>query len=148
VARVQRRGRLEQQDVRLLVGHRAVFDAAGDDEELALLQPDVTVPEFHAEAALHDEEQLVLAVMLVPDELALPGRPSAPRTGSARRPMANGGPVPACSTLPWHDTPPSPFTPATAAPVAGVGGVAGGGRGQAGNVGRRPARLLPRQRWA
>ena len=42
----------------------------GHDEELAFLQPDFSVPVLHAEPALHDEEQLVLVVVLVPDELA------------------------------------------------------------------------------
>ena len=71
VAGVERRGRLEQQDVGLLVGHRAVLDAAGHDQERALLQPDVSVPELHAEAALHDEEKLILVVVVVPDERPL-----------------------------------------------------------------------------
>ena len=70
VARVQRRGRLEQEDVDLLVGYRAMLDAPGDDEELALLQPDFSIQEVHAEPALHDEEQFVLPIVLMPDELA------------------------------------------------------------------------------
>src|SRR5262245_48362426 len=71
VARVQRRGRLEEQDVSLLLGHRPVFDAPRDDQELARFQPDVPVAELHAEAAVHDQEQLVLALVVVPDERAL-----------------------------------------------------------------------------
>jgi hypothetical protein len=39
----------------------------------------------------------------------LPGRPSAPRTNSARRLMANGGPVPAWSVLARHAS--EPFHP-------------------------------------
>jgi hypothetical protein len=53
------------------LGHRAVFDAAGHDQGLALLQPHVPVPELPAEAALHDEEQLVLVAVVVPDKRPL-----------------------------------------------------------------------------
>src|SRR5262249_28033173 len=57
VAGVQGRARLEEQDVRLFVGDRPVLDPAGDDDQLALLQPDVAVAELHAEPPLHDQEQ-------------------------------------------------------------------------------------------
>src|SRR5271170_69853 len=71
VAGVQRRGRLEQQDVGLFLGDRPVLDPAGYDEELALLQPDLAIPEIHAESPLHHQEQLVLVLVMMPDELAL-----------------------------------------------------------------------------
>src|SRR5262245_40663722 len=45
-----------------------MLDATGHDQELALLQPNVPVPELHAEAALDHEEKLVLVVVMVPDE--------------------------------------------------------------------------------
>jgi hypothetical protein len=57
--------------VDFLLGDRPVFDATGNDQELAFLQPDVPIPERHVEAALHHQEQLVLVVVVVPDELAL-----------------------------------------------------------------------------
>jgi hypothetical protein len=69
VAGVQRRGRLEEQDVDLLVCNGAVFDPTGHDQELALFQPFVAIPELHAKAALHHEEEFVLVVVFVPDEL-------------------------------------------------------------------------------
>ena len=67
VACVQSAGRVEEQDVDLFVGHGAVLDASGRDEELALFERDFPVPRFRAEPTLHDQEQLVLVI--VPDEL-------------------------------------------------------------------------------
>lgn len=71
VAGVERRRRLEEEDVDLVVGHRPVLDAARHDEEFPLLQLDRVVPELQAEPALHDEEQLVLVLVVVPRERAL-----------------------------------------------------------------------------
>jgi hypothetical protein len=45
-----------------------VFDAAGDDQELALLQPDLPIPKLHPKPAFDDEEKFVLVVVVVPDE--------------------------------------------------------------------------------
>src|SRR3989442_972224 len=68
---VQRRLRLEQDHVNL-VGERegAVLDPARDDDELARAELSVAVAELHAKATLHDQEQLVFAVVVVPHELA------------------------------------------------------------------------------
>src|ERR671922_111337 len=60
----------DQEDVRLLVGARAVLDPARDDEELALLELDISVAELDRQAALQDEEEVVGVGMRVPDELA------------------------------------------------------------------------------
>jgi hypothetical protein len=68
VARVQRRTRLEQQNVGFLIGHWAVFDATRNDQELALLQPNMAIPELHAEPAFDHQEKLVLVVVVVPYE--------------------------------------------------------------------------------
>src|SRR5262245_59447243 len=54
VSRVQGRGGLEEEDVDLLLGHGPVLDAAGDDQELSLFQPDVAVAQLHAEAPAED----------------------------------------------------------------------------------------------
>jgi hypothetical protein len=48
-----------------------VFDAPRHDEEFALFQPNVPVAKLHAKAALDHQEQLVLVIVVVPDELAL-----------------------------------------------------------------------------
>jgi len=42
----------------------------GDDDELACVERDLSVPELHPEAPLHDEEHLVLGVMVVPGQRA------------------------------------------------------------------------------
>ena len=53
-----------------LLGDRAMLDAPRDDQELSFLQPDLTVTELHNEASLHDQEEFVLVIVVVPDELA------------------------------------------------------------------------------
>ena len=55
----------------LLFGDRSVLDASGHDEELALFQPNVAVPELHPESPLDHQEESVFVVVLVPDKLAL-----------------------------------------------------------------------------
>jgi hypothetical protein len=57
-----------RKDVRLLVGDRMVFDPTGDDQELALFQPDVPIPKLNAKSAFDDEEEFVLVVVVAPDE--------------------------------------------------------------------------------
>src|SRR5579883_1876345 len=71
IAGVQRRGGLEEEDVRLLVRDGPVLDAARHDQELPLLQPHLAVAELHPEPPADDQEQLVLRVVVVPDEGAL-----------------------------------------------------------------------------
>ena len=56
VAGIQRRGWLEHEDVRFFLGDRPMFDATGNNQNLSLFEPDMPIPELHAEAALHDEE--------------------------------------------------------------------------------------------
>jgi hypothetical protein len=57
--------------VNLLFGDRTMFDATGHDEELPLLQTDVTLPELHPESSFDHQEEFIFAVMLVPDKLTL-----------------------------------------------------------------------------
>src|SRR5688572_6474626 len=71
VARIERGGGLEEEDLHFLFRYGAVLDAAGHDQEFPFLQPDVAVPELHAETALHDHEELVLMLVVMPDEFAL-----------------------------------------------------------------------------
>ena len=54
----------------LFVRYRTVFGAPRDDEKLALCEPDVAIPELHAELAADDQEQLILVVVLVPHVLS------------------------------------------------------------------------------
>ena len=69
VAGIQRRGRLEHEDVRFFLGDRPVFDATGNNQNLSLFEPDMPIPELHAKPAFDDEEKFVLVVMVVPDKL-------------------------------------------------------------------------------
>ena len=58
-------------DPALLVGRGLVLDALRNDEELALGELDVAVAQAHAHPALDDEEELVLGLVVMPDEFAL-----------------------------------------------------------------------------
>jgi hypothetical protein len=48
-----------------------MLHAPRHDDELALLQPKITVAQLHQQTAFDHQEELVLLVVLVPDELAL-----------------------------------------------------------------------------
>src|ERR671923_50151 len=65
-------GRANNVEGRLLfvAGARAVLDPARDDEELSLLELDVSVAKLDRQAALQDEEEVVGVGMRMPDELA------------------------------------------------------------------------------
>jgi hypothetical protein len=71
VARVRRPVRLDQEDVRLFIGDRAVLDAARDDEEVSLAELDVPVAQLDRQPPLEDEKEIVGLGVRVPDELAL-----------------------------------------------------------------------------
>ena len=58
-------------DVALAFRERAVLDAARDDDQLPRLEYDIAVAELHAHPPGGDEEQLILPIVVVPDELAL-----------------------------------------------------------------------------
>src|SRR5262245_55298167 len=70
IARVQSRRRLEQHDVHFVLSDGAMLDSTRDYQELAFFERDVAIAEFHREAALHDEKELVLAFVMMPDEFA------------------------------------------------------------------------------
>src|SRR6516165_8933444 len=55
----------------LLLSHRSMLNALGNNQELTLFQPDITIPVLHPEPPFHHQEQLVFMVMLVPHEFAL-----------------------------------------------------------------------------
>lgn len=48
-----------------------MLHASRNNEELALSQRDDTIAELHVEASVDDEEELILALVLMPHELAL-----------------------------------------------------------------------------
>jgi hypothetical protein len=63
--------RFDQEEVGLLLGDRAVFDALGHDEELAGAERDIPVAQSDAQPPLENEEEVVAVGMGVPDEFAL-----------------------------------------------------------------------------
>src|SRR6516164_4618896 len=48
-----------------------MLHAARHNQEFSLLQPNLPVPKLHAKPAAHDQEQLVLGLMMMPDEFPL-----------------------------------------------------------------------------
>jgi hypothetical protein len=70
VSGVQRGSGLEQKDVGFLLSDRSVLDASRHDDELTLFDPDVPIPELHAKAAFDHQKQLILVIVMMPDELA------------------------------------------------------------------------------
>src|ERR1700740_676193 len=71
VSRVQRVLRLQQDNMNFVVRDGEILDAAGNDDEFTFAHNCFMVAEAHAQRALHDEEQFVLVVVMVPNELAL-----------------------------------------------------------------------------
>jgi len=51
-------------------GHRLVFDTPGNDEELAFVEFNDPVTEMYRQVPAKDQKQLVLALVMVPDEFA------------------------------------------------------------------------------
>ena len=70
VAGVRRALRLDEQDVGLLVGPRAMLDAAGTTKARPG-QLDVAVAQLDRQTPSQHQEEVVGVVVLVPDELAL-----------------------------------------------------------------------------
>ena len=71
VARIERRGRLKQENMGFRKRHGPMLDAARDDEKLTFVQPHLPIAEVHSEASLHHQEHLVFMLMMVPEELTL-----------------------------------------------------------------------------
>ena len=63
--------RFEEKQMNLVLRHRTVLDAPGDNAELPFAELDVAVTEADRERALHHEKEFILPVMAVPDELTL-----------------------------------------------------------------------------
>ena len=71
VARIERRRRLEQEDVNLVRSDGLVFNSARNDEEVTLVELDYPVAKVNGQMAVEDEKEFVLGLVMVPDELAL-----------------------------------------------------------------------------
>src|SRR5437899_13087234 len=67
---VQRRIRLDQDNVDLFVRHGTVLDAVRHDNEFALAHDTFTIAEFHAERAFHYEKKFIFAVVMMPEEFS------------------------------------------------------------------------------
>jgi len=61
---------LDEHDVYLLIGGRAVFNSARHDDELALADDRLTVAEFHAQRTFCYQKQLILVFVMVPDKFS------------------------------------------------------------------------------
>jgi hypothetical protein len=70
VAGVERGCGLEEQNPAFFVGNRTVFDPTRYDDEFTLLDPDLPVAKFHAEAALNHEKQFVFILVMMKDKFA------------------------------------------------------------------------------
>jgi hypothetical protein len=63
--------RLEQHYLDLLLGDRAVLDAARNDNKLAFSERQALIAKVHPEAASQDQKEFIFFGMLVPDEFTL-----------------------------------------------------------------------------
>ena len=63
--------RLDQEDVRLLLGAGTMLDAARHDEQVALPESDGAIAELDIELAVEHEKEVFGLRMSVPDEFAL-----------------------------------------------------------------------------
>src|SRR6266446_4354842 len=71
VARVQRRHRLKQDHVDLLLCDRPMLGVARDDDEFPFLDRHPPISKLHRAPALVDQEEFVLVLVPMPDERAL-----------------------------------------------------------------------------
>jgi len=55
----------------LFLGNGEMLHASGNDHELALFQPDVAIRQPDQQCPLHDKEELILSIVMMPDELSL-----------------------------------------------------------------------------
>ena len=62
---------LDEQKMRFLLRHRAMFDPFGDDAQLTRTKGYITLAHADGDAALENDEELVRVVVRMPDELTL-----------------------------------------------------------------------------
>src|SRR5262249_12698120 len=68
VAGVEGAGWLEEEHLGFLIGDGSMLDTPRNDQELSCLEPNEPIAKLHAESTLHDEKQLILVLMMVPDK--------------------------------------------------------------------------------
>src|SRR5436190_10612361 len=71
IAGVQRRGRLEEEYLDFLVCDRPMFDPARNDDQIAGPEIDRAITELHAKMTAMHEKELVLVLVMMPNEGAL-----------------------------------------------------------------------------
>src|SRR5262249_19087665 len=71
ISRVQSRFWLNQHDVDFLVRDGAMLYAARHDDEFTRADSLLAIAKFHSQRAMHHEKELVLVIVMMPDELAL-----------------------------------------------------------------------------
>src|SRR6266851_5359349 len=71
IAGVQRRFWFDQDNVDLFVRNGAVLDAARDNYKFPFAHHTLTISEFHAERAPHDEKKFVLVIVMMPKKFSL-----------------------------------------------------------------------------
>jgi hypothetical protein len=70
IAGVQRRFWFNKDNVNLFVRNGAVLDAVRDHNEFAFAHHTLTIAEFHAERAFHDEKEFVFVIVMVPEKFS------------------------------------------------------------------------------
>jgi len=68
---VQCRFWFDQDNVDLFVRNGAVLDAVRDDNKFAFTHQTLTIAEFHAEGAPHDEKKFVFVIVMMPKKFSL-----------------------------------------------------------------------------
>ena len=71
IARVASRGRLEDEHMHFVIRNGSVLSASWNDQELSFGKGNNPIAELDAEAAVHDKEEFIFTLMVVPDELSL-----------------------------------------------------------------------------
>jgi hypothetical protein len=71
VSGIGRSLRLNEKNVRFILGHWTMFNAFGNDEYFTRTQRDGSVAQLNIDASAQDKKEIVGLVVLVPNELAL-----------------------------------------------------------------------------
>ncbi len=71
---VERRPGLEEEDLAIGLTHRLMLDAARHDQELAGFHAHLAVAKSHPQDAVHHQEQLILVLVVMPDEFPIESR--------------------------------------------------------------------------
>src|SRR5260370_8082930 len=70
IAGVQRRFWFDQDNVDLFIRNGTVLDAVRIQNEFAFVHHTLTIAEFHAERAFHDEKKVVFVIVMMPQKFS------------------------------------------------------------------------------